>query len=381
MSAPTGASSDADLARALAAHYANASARVPEGELLLGPVARHMPSAPPTSARCEEEDGDGEEEELLLRRVAYAPQVGAGGVVGGVANCEVVVPSAVISSTCTSSWGGLVLDANAWHGGGSAAEVPGVVLLSSSRSELPLVPPSALATTVASLLPPRAAPAASAPGGAAGAGTTGGFRAAVPSHAFTSTASAATAQPSCHLCGGVRTGNLRLTENLATAFSAAAVSVGGSPIEPYVRHGEPICRKCYLSTEHTRAYCAANLTPAQLEPALVESDEAVAAPKRKAATVAAREFNKKINAHGARRVVAELRPARRASLAARRAPAEPDDGAPAAAAAQAVATDDDDGALVAAAADDDDGAAAAAPSSAAPPSFAVGDMVDILACT
>ena len=134
MSAPTGATSDADLARALAAHYANVCARAPEGELLLGPVARHVPSAPPTNARCVEEDGDGEEEELLLRRVAYAPQVlGAGEVVGGVADREVIVPLAVISSTCTSSWGGLVLDANARRGGPSAAEVPGVVLLSSSR--------------------------------------------------------------------------------------------------------------------------------------------------------------------------------------------------------------------------------------------------------
>ena len=99
MSAPTGVFSDAELARSLAAHYANAWARVPEGELLPGAVARHVPSAPPTNAaaRCEEED-DGDEEELFLRRGAYTPAVvGAGGAVGGVAS--EVVPSTVISST------------------------------------------------------------------------------------------------------------------------------------------------------------------------------------------------------------------------------------------------------------------------------------------
>ena len=76
-----------------------------------------------------------------------------------------------------------------------------------------------------------------------------------------------------------------------------------------------------------------------------------------------------------------MQPARRASLAALRAPAEADDGAPAVAAADSAATEDDDGAppaaAAAAAADDKDGAAADAPSSAAP-SFAVGDKVDVL---
>ena len=67
MSAPTGAFRDTELARSLAAHYANAWARVPEGEVLLGAVARHVPSAPPTNAtaRCEEED-DGNED-LTMR--------------------------------------------------------------------------------------------------------------------------------------------------------------------------------------------------------------------------------------------------------------------------------------------------------------------------
>ena len=83
-----------------------------------------------------------------------------------------------------------------------------------------------------------------------------------------------------------------------------------------------ISNKCYQRRycQHTRSYCATNLTPAQLEPALV--DEAAAARKRKAATAAALGFNKKMNARGVVRVVAELQPARRASLAARVVSAE-----------------------------------------------------------
>ena len=88
-----------------------------------------------------------------------------------------------------------------------------------------------------------------------------------------------------------RAQNRCLTQDVITTLSAAAVLQNGSPVEPYVRRGAPICDKCYQRTRHTRAFCAANLTPAQLELALV--DEAVATRKHKAATAAALELNKK----------------------------------------------------------------------------------------
>ena len=178
-----------------------------------------MPSAPPTNAaaRCEEDDGD--EEELFLRRGAYAPAVmGAGGAVGGVAG--EVAPSTVISSTCTSSWGGLVLDANAWHGGRCVGEVPGVMLSLTTFSAAAPAPPSALAAATAGLMPVAPPAPTLLPETLV---VDGGLLAAVLLCAPAADSTACAAQSLCHMCGGNLTRPRRLSQDVITTFSAAAV--------------------------------------------------------------------------------------------------------------------------------------------------------------
>ena len=128
----------------------------------------------------------------------------------------------------------------------------------------------------------------------------------------------------CHMCGASRTPaqcRNRLNERLVSTFSAAACLAGGSPVEPYIACGAPVCDTCYGRTRFARDYCGNLFSPARLEPAMMEQDPVVSQRKRKEAADQRRMLdlgNAVTSAARQTKVDGFARQRRRLSLTARR---------------------------------------------------------------
>ena len=128
----------------------------------------------------------------------------------------------------------------------------------------------------------------------------------------------------CHMCGASRTPaqcRNRLNERLVSTFSAAACLAGGSPVEPYIACGAPVCDTCYGRTRFARDYCGNLFSPARLEPEMMEQDPVVSQRKQKEAADQRRMLdlgNAVTSAARQTKVDGFARQRRRLSLTARR---------------------------------------------------------------